>query len=96
MLEKLDTSGLTYTRHNYMAAFILQERKKEKDDPKYISKWHHFFNSLPVDCNDFPPCFTSEELKYLNGSPLKKLVRARKWLYEEEYKYLCEQVEDWK
>jgi len=51
---------------------------------------------LPTDANDFPICYTDEELQYLKGSDMIFFINLRKIQYENDYNYICEKVPDMK
>jgi len=51
---------------------------------------------LPTDSNDFPICYTDEELEYLKGSDMIFQTNLRKIEYKNDYNYICEKVPDMK
>ena len=53
---------------NFMAAYLLEERKKRKENPKHKSHWSSYFDIVPVDgYSDFPVSYTKEELELVKG-----------------------------
>jgi len=49
---------------------------------------------LPTDANDFPICYTDEELEYLKGSDMTFYINLRKIQIKNDYNYICKKVPD--
>ena len=83
---------LKHDKHNFMAAYILQERQKPKEEREF----KEFLEMLPNSCKDFPLFFTDEELAYLKGSYLLELVDLQRENLQNDYDIICQKVPDLK
>jgi histone-lysine N-methyltransferase SETD3 len=73
--------------HSYVAAFILEERKKGTD-----SFWFPYIDILPKSYRHMPVFLDETELKYLTGSLVLSEVEDRRESYRVEYQNLCQFV----
>lgn len=83
-----DTCTTSYTQvfkdkflshHSLFALFIMFEKKNP------LSPWNKFLSVLPEDYSNFPIFFTPEEISYLNGSSLLKILTKEIKCLEQDY-----------
>lgn len=67
------------SHHSLFALFIMVEKKNP------LSPWNKFLSVMPDDCSNFPIFFNSEEISYLNGSSLLKILAKEIICLEQDY-----------
>ena len=90
----LKDKSLPDSYHYFFVAFLLSERQKKKENEG--SPYQPYLDSLPTDCNDFPPYYTEEELALLQGSNILNRIHEAKSKNLHAYEYICSKVPDMK
>jgi len=68
MFEKGHRQRLISPKHSFLAAYLMQEKRKENS---YFQK---YIDILPKEYNNFPIFYTEEERKWLIGSPFLDMI----------------------
>ena len=63
--------NLLSPKHSFLASYVLQERHKT------VTKWEPYLDILPKSTSNFPIFFTTEEKKWLEGSPFLNQVEEK-------------------
>jgi tetratricopeptide (TPR) repeat protein len=77
------------SKHSYLAAYLLQERRKGKE-----SYWEPYINSLPAVYANMPIHFSPEMLAHLKGSFTLEKIADRIESLRAEYDNICAHVPD--
>ena len=83
--------SLQFKYHNYMAAFILQEKQKPRDEQKFGP----YMDILPDSFDDFPLSpnnMKDDGLSLLNNTQLLLALKSRQQIYQQDYDKICEEV----
>ena len=73
----LGDKNLVFWHHNFMAVYLLTEIYRKREDPNYKSPFSEYLDILPSDMDDFPACYSAEELSLLEGSEVKLFIETR-------------------
>jgi hypothetical protein len=74
----LEDNTLKFKKNNFMAALMLSEIYRARSNPKYESPYDAFIKMMPEDSNDFPICFSEEDIKMLESSPIHEKIISRR------------------
>jgi len=88
MYEKGLRGRLISPKHSFLCAYILQEKKKAKQD------FVQFLDILPKSFVDYPIFFTEEERAFLKGSPFLLQIHEKIEDIKTDYNLICKEVPD--
>ena len=84
-------NSLQFKYHNYMAAVILQEKEKPKDEQKFGP----YIDLLPDNFDEFPVSLNNTKdggLDLLENTQLLLALNNRRQIYQQDYDKICKAV----
>ena len=73
-----------------MTTELLELKKEEKND------YQPYLDILPSSFDESPHMYTDDELEWLKGSEILKVIQTIKNRYSKDYNNICESLEEYK